>query len=239
MRSLGSLGGTFGYVSNITNHSEIVGVSNLPGDTAAHAYDWKPTQGMRDLGVLGGTFSWANWVNESGEIVGISTTANNDALHAVRWRHGRMEDLGTVAGLSCSTASQINARGEIAGESWDCADPSNGHATLWESTGGGIDLNDFLPPASDLVLFETHFVNNRGEIVAVGVLPSGDQHIVVLVPCSESESEGCRCAREETAISPGQSTFQITSSRLSPESLSGIRARMTSRFKGISRASEK
>jgi probable HAF family extracellular repeat protein len=239
MRSLGTLGGTFAYVSNITNQSEIVGYSNLAGDTAAHAYDWKPEQGIRDLGVLGGTFSFARWVNESGEIVGISTTANNEAVHAVRWRHGKIEDLRTVAGLSCSIATQINTRGEIAGESWDCADPSNGHATLWEPIGGGIDLNAFLPPDSNLVLFETHFVNDRGEIVTVGNLLNGDQHIVVLVPCFESEWEGCRSARDESAISQRQSLLQANPSRLSREALSEIRRRMTTRFKNISRSPEK
>jgi probable HAF family extracellular repeat protein len=239
MRSLGTLGGTFGYVANITNHSEIVGYSDLTGDTVAHAYDWKPTQGMRDLGVLGGTFSQATWVNEAGEIVGGSTTNNNDAFHAVRWRRGKIEDLGTVADLPCSIAAQINSKGEIAGQSFDCADFSVGHATLWEPSGRGIDLNAFLPLASDLVLFETHFVNDRGEIVAVGVLPNGDQHIVVMVPCSDSESEDCRTARHEAATSQRQSILNAQPSRLSPESLSAIRARMTYRFRGIPRPSQK
>ena len=238
MRSLGSLGGTWAYVANITNHSEIVGVSDLAGDALAHAYDWKPGRGMRDLGVLGGTFSWAYWVNEAGEIVGISTTANNEALHAVRWRRGHIEDLGTVAGLSCSDAAQINARGEIAGESFDCADFSNGHATLWQPSGRAIDLNDFLPTGSDLTLFETHFVNDRGELVVVGVLPNGDQHIVVMVPCSDSDSQDCRSARDESATSQRISILNAKPSLLSPESLSTIRARMTHRFRGISRLSQ-
>ena len=238
MRSLGTLGGTFGYVANITNHSEIVGYSNLAGDAVAHAFDWKPRQGMRDLGALGGTFSSAAWVNEDGEIVGGSTT-NDGAFHAVRWRRGHIEDLGTVAGLPCSVTAQINARGEIAGESFDCDDPSNGHATLWEPNSPGLDLNDFLPPGSDLTLFETHFVNDRGEIVAVGNLPNGDQHIVVMVPCSDSESEDCRSATADAVISGGQSTLDAKSSRLSPESLSAIRKRMTHRFRDVWRLSQR
>jgi len=237
MRSLGSLGGTFGYVSNITNHSEIVGYSNLVGDVAAHAFDWKPKQGMKDLGALGGTFSSASWVNEGGEIVGGSTT-DDGLFHAVRWRRGRIEDLGTVAGLPCSATAQVNARGEIAGQSFDCADFSIGHATLWEPDGPGIDLNVFLPPGSDLILYETHFVNDRGEVVAVGLLPNGNQHIVVLVPCSENESEDCRGARAETAASHGQSTL-AEPPRLTPESLSAILARMTHRFRNISHLSQK
>jgi probable HAF family extracellular repeat protein len=232
MRSLGTLGGTFGYVSNITNHSEIVGFSNLVGDAVAHAYDWKPRQGMKDLGALGGTFSSASWVNETGEIVGGSTT-DDGLFHAVRWRDGHIEDLGTVAGLSCSVAAQINVGGEIAGESFDCADPSNGHATLWEPNGSGVDLNAFLPPNSDLTLFETHFVNDGGEIVAVGVLPNGNQHIVVMVPCSDGESQGCRSAINETVHSQGQSRLNPQTSRLTPQSLAAIRARMTHRFRGI------
>jgi probable HAF family extracellular repeat protein len=225
-------------VSNITNHSEIVGYSNLAGDAAAHAYDWKPRQGMKDLGALGGTFSSASWVNEAGEIVGGSTT-NDGLFHAVRWRRGHIEDLGTVAGLPCSVTAQVNARGEIAGQSFDCADFSNGHATLWEPNGPGIDLNAFLPPGSDLTLYETHFVNDRGEIVAVGVLPNGDQHIVVLVPCSDRESEDCRSAGDQTATSQRQSILNAQPSRLSPESLSVIRAKMAKRFRVISRSSQK
>jgi len=239
MRTLGTLGGTMAYVANITNHSEIVGLSDLAGDTVAHAYDWKPRQGMKDLGVLGGTYSNAAWVNEAGEIVGASTTANNEAVHAVRWRFGKIEDLGTVAGLSCSVTAQINVRGQIAGESFDCNDPSIGHATLWEPNGRAIDLNAFLRPGSDLTLFETHFVNDRGEIVAVGVLPNGDQHIVVMVPCSESESENCRSVRDETATAQRKSILNAQPSPLSPESLSAIRARMTYRFRGIPRPSQK
>jgi probable HAF family extracellular repeat protein len=238
MRSLGSLGGTFAYVSNITNHSEIVGYSYLAGDAAAHAFDWKPRQGMKDLGALGGTFSSASWVNEAGEIVGGSTT-NDGLFHAVRWRRGHIEDLGTVAGLPCSVAAQVNARGEIAGQSFDCADFSIGRATLWEPSGPGIDLNVFLPPDSDLALYETHFVNDRGEIAAVGVLPNGDQHIVVLIPCLENESEGCRLARRETATSQRQSSLNALPSRLSPESLSAVRGKMTKRFRGIARVSQK
>jgi len=232
MRSLGTLGGTFGYASNINNRSEIVGFSNLEGDAAAHAFDWSPKEGMKDIGGLGGTFSGATWVNEAGEIVGNAFTSDGP-VHAVRWRRGKIEDLGTVAGLPCSVTAQINARGEIAGQSFDCADFSNGRATLWERDGSGIDLNEFLSPSSNLVLFESHFVNDRGEIVTVGVLPNGDQHIVVLVPCSSTESVDCHSAREETASAQTKSISESKSTHLSPESLAAIRARMTQRFPDI------
>src|SRR5690242_5493240 len=72
------------------------------------------------------------------------------------------------------------------------------------------------------------------------MLPNGDQHIVVMVPCSDSESEDCRSAKADTVISHEQSTLDLDAkpSRLSPESLFAIRARMTHRFRYVSRLSQ-
>jgi probable HAF family extracellular repeat protein len=230
MRSLGSLGGTFGITANLTSKGETVGFSDLKGDQAAHAYHWKVGQGMKDLGVLGGTFSQATWINEAGEIVGGSTTMNDEAFHAVRWRNGIIEDLGTAAGNSCSFTAQLNVRGELAGQSFNCDGTGEAHAIIWEPTGSAIDLNLFLPPDSNLNLVETHFINDRGEIVVNGLLPNGDEHIVVFVPCSGTDAEGCRAAREDAAQT--QSAFS-NPTRLTPEMLTKIRNRAMHKFRGI------
>jgi probable HAF family extracellular repeat protein len=176
----------------LNERSQMVGFSTLPGDFVAHAYVWAPGKGMKDLGTLGGTFSGSNWINNKDVIVGGSTTLNDEAFIATRWRNGAIEKLSTAGGNTCSNAFQISERGEVAGQSFNCDNTGVAHATLWEPTGPAIDLNLFLAPDSNLQLAETHFVNDRGELVVVGILPDGNPHIVVMIPCTGTEAEGCR-----------------------------------------------
>ena len=68
------------------------------------------------------------------------------------------------------------------------------HAFLWEND-QMIDLNIFLPPNSDLQqLTDAYNINDRGEIVGLGVPPGcGDEfsscgHAFVLIPCDEKSS---------------------------------------------------
>jgi len=57
---------------------------------------------------------------------------------------------------------------------------------LWEN-GSIHDLTALILPGSDIEVFEAWDVNDRGEIAAVGMLPNGDQHAILLVPASEEE----------------------------------------------------
>jgi probable HAF family extracellular repeat protein len=72
-------------------------------------------------------------------------------------------DLGSLPGAFYTSAADVNARGDAVGVS--SALPS-GHAVLW--TGGGIAE---IPGLSTAVA-----INNRGQIVGDGVVPSGDLH---------------------------------------------------------------
>ena len=56
-----------------------------------------------------------------------------------------------------------------------------------------IDLNSFVPSSSGVQLTFALSINERGEIASLGVLPSGDQHAFVLIPCDDDHSgiEGC------------------------------------------------
>jgi hypothetical protein len=44
-----------------------------------------------------------------------------------------------------------------------------------------IDLNDFVPPGSDLTLVEVEKINDRGEIFGMATLPDGDERAFVLI----------------------------------------------------------
>jgi probable HAF family extracellular repeat protein len=113
MIDLGTLGGTVGVAAKVTNRGQVVGDSDLEGDSMQHGFSWKDGV-LTDIGTLGGHFSTAKWVNESGEVVGYATTKNG-LEKAFRWRNGHMKDLGAVDGDLCSVAWSINEAGQIVG----------------------------------------------------------------------------------------------------------------------------
>ena len=58
-----------------------------------------------------------------------------------------------------------------------------------------VDLNDLALPGSGLHLQDARLINDRGEIVCTGVLPSGDQHAVLLIPVDDDLEHGVSSQR--------------------------------------------
>lgn len=121
---LGNLGGQTGLAGgniayDINNRGQVVGVSDLPGDTTFHAFLWIRGTGMQDLGTLSGDVaSTSISINDAGSVVGLSLDANFNA-RAFLWERGVMTDLNTlIAGdspLYLISGCSINSRGEITG----------------------------------------------------------------------------------------------------------------------------
>jgi len=121
---LGNLGGQTGQAGgnaayDVNTRGEVVGGSDLAGDTTFHAFLWTRKTGMQDLGTLSGDLaSNGISINESGSVVGVSLDANFNP-RAFLWEKRVMTDLNTlVAGdspLYLLTACSINSRGEITG----------------------------------------------------------------------------------------------------------------------------
>jgi probable HAF family extracellular repeat protein len=121
---LGNLGGTTGQAGgnialDINNQGQVVGNSDLPGDTTFHAFLWTRRTGMQDLGTLSGDVaSLSISINSAGSVVGASLDASGNP-RAFLWRNGVMTDLNTlIAGdspLYLLTGCSINSRGEITG----------------------------------------------------------------------------------------------------------------------------
>ena len=124
-----------------------------------------------------------------------------------------MTDLGTQDGDPCSWAFSINSGGQIVGGSTDCHTLLNGHAFLWEHDGPMVDLNSFVPARSNLTLTVATLINDRGEIAAQGVLPNGDTHAVLLIPCDEGHGDREDC--EEQGASAGVMQHALPSRSLS------------------------
>ena len=174
MRDLGTLGGTQSVTNWLNNRGEVVGQSNLAGDESSAPYLWDGER-LRDLGTLGGDFGRANYINDAGDVVGYAGTPGDSTAHAFLWKHGVMTDLTGAPSSQCTFAGAINARDQIVGGTCDGAT-----ALLWRH-GRQYDLNTLVAPSDDQ-LTEAVFISDRGPIVAVGVLPNGDQHLFLLTP---------------------------------------------------------
>ena len=151
---LGNLGGKTGQAGgniayDINNQGQVVGNSDLPGDTTFHAFLWTRRTGMQDLGTLSGDVaSLSISINDAGSVIGASLDANFN-LRAFLWEKGVMSDLNTlIAGdspLYLLTGCSINSRGEITGLGLTSAgeihtylaSPTHGVATS-ESTSQGV-----------------------------------------------------------------------------------------------------
>jgi len=200
MLDLGTLGGTSGTPNGLNNRGQVVGLSNLAGDQTAHPFLWTKSGGIQDIGTLGGIFGQANWISEAGEIVGLANIPGDQAFFAFLWKEGVLTNLGAVDRDACSVAWGINSQSQVVGVSAKtCAfAAADRHAFLWDG-GNMIDLNSFLPPGAALQqLTDAYNINDRGEIVGLGVPPGCDDEfacgrIFVLIPCDDNHPsvDGC------------------------------------------------
>jgi probable HAF family extracellular repeat protein len=221
MIDLGTLGGTCGLPFSLNNRGQVVGLSDLAGDLTSHPFLWHRGT-MKDLGTLGGSFGIAQGINDAGEVVGAANNKNDQAFLAFLWKDDVMTNLGTLNGDDCSQAFHINSKGQIVGNSFPCAG-GRSHAFLWEN-GSMTDLNALLPPGSSLTPWgDGAFINDRGEIAGVRVLPDGDLHAVLLIPCDEHHAgvEGCDYDPVDApaAIPETSPAVRDASSRTLPQSL--------------------
>jgi probable HAF family extracellular repeat protein len=179
----------------------------------AHPFLWDRGV-LTDLGTLGGTFGFAAAINDAGEIVGYASVQGDQAIHGFLWKNGVKTALGTLDSDQCNFAFAINSKGQVLGGSLPTCtgDESTSRGTLSEDGGPMVDLNTLVPPGSALRLTLPLTINDRGEIAGVGVLPNGDAHAFLLIPCQEGDG-GCGDAAEGTTTTqsnPGSVTQERT-----------------------------
>jgi probable HAF family extracellular repeat protein len=150
--NLGSLGGEFNNAAFAINDlTEVVGASDLAGDTASdgtqHAFLWRRGT-MTDLGVLpGDQVSAALGINDRGQVTGVSLDADGHQ-RAFLWQDGTMFDLNDLiaadSGLYLLHGFGINDAGKIVGMAIRL---SSGEvhaflATPAQATRHGLDVED-------------------------------------------------------------------------------------------------
>jgi probable HAF family extracellular repeat protein len=120
VKDLGSLGGLMNNVATaINNRGEVVGNSDLAGDTSGHAFLWTKDAGIQDLGALGAdVMSAAIWINNSSQVSGGSCDDMGNC-RAFLWQNKVMTDLNTLIPADSPFyllfACVINDAGEIVG----------------------------------------------------------------------------------------------------------------------------
>src|ERR1700739_81428 len=96
--NLGSLGGSFGnQAHNMNNRGQVVGASDLTGDTVFHGFVWSQSTGMQDIPPLpGDNYSVALAINDPGVVTGVSLDATFTILRAFVVVNGLPTDLNSL-----------------------------------------------------------------------------------------------------------------------------------------------
>jgi probable HAF family extracellular repeat protein len=167
------------------NDSGVIAGNAADGSTL-HALVWRKyrtgTYVPLDLGFPAGTFrSSLRGINNDGDVVGDARLTGGPG-HAFWWNpdgHGGYlpTDLGTLGGFG-SGALDINNRDQIVGRS-RAADGQQ-HAFLYDAA-GMHDLNGLIPADSGWVLDTARSINDRGQVVGVGI-HDGEFHGFLLTP---------------------------------------------------------
>jgi len=184
VRDLGVLpGGTYSTARDLNNLSEVVGTSASPAGNRAVL--WTKTGDLRDLGTLpGDTSSEATAISNAGVVVGYSSGPRG--THAFRWaKTTGMQDLGVLPGASSSRALDVDDVGAVVGT---CSGSSGERAFIWTRDGGMKDLNDLISTTLGVLLLEAHSINNKGQILVMGV---DQNHSTMSVEVGGNEHSAC------------------------------------------------
>lgn len=193
MRDLGTLGGTQSATNWLNRRGEVVGFTSLAGDRVGHPFLWTGGH-LLDLGSLGGSSGLAWYIDDGGDVVGWSSPAGDQTVHAFLWRDGVMTDLTGADDSQCTFAESVNRQAQVVGGS--CSESA---ALLWDR-GVEYDLDSLVGP-TDVHLIEAAYINDNGQIAALGVLPNGDQHVFLLKPDRRHRSTTVAASRPATAQS--------------------------------------
>jgi probable HAF family extracellular repeat protein len=153
---------------------------------------------LQNLGNLGQSYAIAYGINNSGQVVGQSCNASG-SYDAFIYTGGSMQDLGFIG-----TGNSINNNGVIVGQN------GSGHAFVY-ANGTMTDLNSLLfNPSSGWTLTLANGINDAGQIVGMGISPSGYNHAFLLNPLPPGSIPAASTVKTNLLTYPSLPTPQKT-----------------------------
>ena len=152
----------------------------------AHAFIWQDGA-VTDLGVIPGGFTAvASAIDNLGRVVGWGKQPLGKfpfaTSRAFLWDGSEMIDLGNLAGFDHAAAADINDTGQIVGRAWGVGGNLNiAAAFIWQN-GMMTDLNESIPPDTDITMEVASAINNAGQITGWADAANGDVVGVLLTP---------------------------------------------------------
>jgi uncharacterized membrane protein len=177
MHDLGTLGGTFSVTNWLSDTGNVAGFTTLAGDQVVHPFLWrgKPdprprhTRRRQRRSELGRQLRRRRRRRPAArsELPRVPLARRKDARPtAHQWR-------------PWDFANSVNDRREVVGELTD-TDRNPLSTVLWRD-GRAYDLNALIAP-STLHLITAEYISDNGQIVGIGLLPSGHQRVFALIP---------------------------------------------------------
>ena len=162
---------TFGPRSagaDINEAGTIVGWMGTGFGIDSHAFVWDGRQVM-DLGLAPNTFStWANSISQSDRVLVRADFSDAEPTDRIGgsflWHDGEFTDLGALPGYDVIAGLDLNDSLQVVGICLAVKDrtlPDLGF--LWQD-GVMTDINDLLPPDSELTVYWAAAINNAGQI---------------------------------------------------------------------------
>ncbi len=91
-----------------------------------------------------------------------------------------------------STAYSVNSKGQVVGDIGDC--PNGAGSSFFSENGEPmVDINTLVVPGSELQVVDAFDINERGEVAGGALLPNGEEHAFVLIPCDENHPDVAGC----------------------------------------------